>query len=120
MPLNHYANGPLSATGPIEALALDEFTRNRGILFYWNVYILKSDQIYNLTKSGMETESDGDLVHIGNLHIDAEKIDTSHFSLMKVLGQGSFGKVFLVKKIRGKDKDTFYAMKGKRSLLLKN
>ena len=66
----------------------------------------------------METESDGDLVHIGNLHIDAEKVDTSHFALLKVLGQGSFGKVFLVKKIRGKDKDTFYAMKGNVHYLL--
>ena len=35
----------------------------------------------------------------------------SHFALLKVLGQGSFGKVFLVRKTRGTDTDTFYAMK---------
>ena len=87
MPLNHYANGPLSATGPIEALSLDEFS-----------------------SSSMETDN-SNLVNIENLQLDNEKVDTSHFALLKVLGQGSFGKVFLVKKVRGKDKDTFYAMK---------
>jgi ribosomal protein S6 kinase alpha-1/2/3/6 len=35
-----------------------------------------------------------------------------------VLGQGSFGKVFLVRKIKGVDEDTLYAMKvlGKATL----
>jgi len=31
-----------------------------------------------------------------------EKADPSQFELLKVLGQGSFGKVFLVRKIVGK------------------
>ena len=35
----------------------------------------------------------------------------SHFALMKVLGQGSFGKVFLVRKTQGADKDSYFAMK---------
>ena len=65
MPLNHYANGPLSATGPIEALALDEFSNT------------------------METDSGdhSDLVNIGNLQLDNEKVDTSHFALLKVRGR---------------------------------
>lgn len=40
-----------------------------------------------------------------------EKADPSQFELLKVLGEGSFGKVFLVRKIVGKDAGTLYAMK---------
>ena len=73
--------------------------------------------------SSMETDassdSAADLVHIGDLHLSNEKVDTSHFALLKVLGQGSFGKVFLVKKMRGTDKDTFYAMKVLKKASLK-
>lgn len=40
-----------------------------------------------------------------------EKADPSQFELLKVLGEGSFGKVFLVRKIVGKDAGVLYAMK---------
>lgn len=40
-----------------------------------------------------------------------DKADPSQFELLKVLGEGSFGKVFLVRKIVGKDAGTLYAMK---------
>ncbi|XP_066598928.1 ribosomal protein S6 kinase 2 beta [Prorops nasuta] len=40
-----------------------------------------------------------------------EKADPSQFELLKVLGQGSFGKVFLVRKVIGKDSGILYAMK---------
>lgn len=40
-----------------------------------------------------------------------DRADPSQFELLKVLGQGSFGKVFLVRKVVGKDKGTLYAMK---------
>lgn len=40
-----------------------------------------------------------------------DKADPSQFELLKVLGEGSFGKVFLVRKITGKDAGTLYAMK---------
>lgn len=40
-----------------------------------------------------------------------DKADPSQFELLKVLGEGSFGKVFLVRKIVGKDSGTLYAMK---------
>ena len=66
----------------------------------------------------METDSSSDL-SIGSLHLENEKVDTSHFALLKVLGQGSFGKVFLVRKVRGKDKDQFYAMKVLKKASLK-
>lgn len=40
-----------------------------------------------------------------------EKADPSQFELLKVLGEGSFGKVFLVRKVVGPDAGTLYAMK---------
>lgn len=40
-----------------------------------------------------------------------EKADPSQFELLKVLGEGSFGKVFLVRKVVGADAGTLYAMK---------
>uniref|UniRef100_A0A1I8MIG7 non-specific serine/threonine protein kinase n=1 Tax=Musca domestica TaxID=7370 RepID=A0A1I8MIG7_MUSDO len=40
-----------------------------------------------------------------------EQVDLSHFKLIRVLGTGAYGKVFLVRKLKGKDKDQLYAMK---------
>ncbi|KAG1714895.1 Ribosomal protein S6 kinase alpha-2 [Nymphon striatum] len=48
-----------------------------------------------------------------------DKADPSQFELLKVLGQGSFGKVFLVRKIYGTDIGTLYAMKVLRKATLK-
>ncbi|GAB6032833.1 Ribosomal protein S6 kinase alpha-3 [Chamberlinius hualienensis] len=48
-----------------------------------------------------------------------DKADPSQFELLKVLGQGSFGKVFLVRKIRGNDAGTLYAMKVLKKATLK-
>ncbi|XP_006116209.1 ribosomal protein S6 kinase alpha-3 isoform X1 [Pelodiscus sinensis] len=48
-----------------------------------------------------------------------EKADSSQFELLKVLGQGSFGKVFLVKKISGSDARQLYAMKVLKKATLK-
>ncbi|XP_032900966.1 ribosomal protein S6 kinase alpha-1 isoform X2 [Amblyraja radiata] len=49
----------------------------------------------------------------------SEKADTSHFELLKVLGQGSFGKVFLVRKIKMPDAGQLYAMKVLKKATLK-
>ncbi|KAK3907926.1 Ribosomal protein S6 kinase 2 alpha [Frankliniella fusca] len=49
-----------------------------------------------------------------------DKADPSQFELLKVLGQGSFGKVFLVRKVVGKDAGTLYAMKVLKKATLKN
>lgn len=43
-----------------------------------------------------------------------DKADPSQFELLKVLGEGSFGKVFLVRKIVGRDAGVLYAMKVRR------
>ncbi|KAJ2943175.1 hypothetical protein O0L34_g18887 [Tuta absoluta] len=41
----------------------------------------------------------------------ASKVDISHFDLLKVLGTGAYGKVFLVRKRVGVDEGKLYAMK---------
>ena len=48
------------------------------------------------------------------------KADPRQFELLKVLGQGSFGKVFLVKKITGEDTGRLYAMKVLKKATLKS
>ncbi|XP_053604278.1 ribosomal protein S6 kinase 2 beta [Plodia interpunctella] len=48
-----------------------------------------------------------------------EKADPSQFELLKVLGEGSFGKVFLVRKVMGPDAGTLYAMKVLKKATLK-
>jgi len=48
-----------------------------------------------------------------------EKASSDQFDLLRVLGQGSFGKVFLVRKIRGKDAGSLYAMKVLKKATLK-
>lgn len=47
------------------------------------------------------------------------KAEPSHFELLKVLGQGSFGKVFMARKVVGEDKGTIYAMKVLKKATLK-
>uniref|UniRef100_A0A0N5ALS1 Ribosomal protein S6 kinase n=1 Tax=Syphacia muris TaxID=451379 RepID=A0A0N5ALS1_9BILA len=68
--------------------------------------------------------SDGDEsttteIEINDVAKEGEKANASQFELLKVLGQGSFGKVFLVKKIEGKDLGTLYAMKVLKKATLK-
>jgi ribosomal protein S6 kinase alpha-5 len=43
--------------------------------------------------------------------MDSEKVTMENFALIKVLGKGAYGKVFLVKKVGGHDNGRFYAMK---------
>ena len=48
-----------------------------------------------------------------------EKASPAQFELLKVIGQGSYGKVFLVKKTTGNDIGCLYAMKVLRKATLK-
>ncbi|XP_048488117.1 ribosomal protein S6 kinase alpha-5 [Plutella xylostella] len=49
---------------------------------------------------------------IGYVNLNgAAKVDISHFDLLKVLGTGAYGKVFLVRKRCGADEGQLYAMK---------
>jgi p90 ribosomal S6 kinase len=50
---------------------------------------------------------------------DDNKINTGHFQLLKVLGEGSFGKVFLVRKMFGSNKNKLFAMKVLKKSTLK-
>ncbi|XP_074670777.1 ribosomal protein S6 kinase alpha-3 isoform X2 [Strix aluco] len=68
------------------------------------------------------TEEEGNIKEIAITHHvkeGHEKADPSQFELLKVLGQGSFGKVFLVKKISGSDARQLYAMKVLKKATLK-
>ncbi|CAI2735948.1 unnamed protein product [Schistosoma spindalis] len=58
-------------------------------------------------------------VNIEKLAHNTEKVDPSCFDLLYVIGQGSFGKVFLVRKNNGNDKGTLYAMKVLKKAVLK-
>ncbi|XP_066505963.1 ribosomal protein S6 kinase alpha-1 [Hoplias malabaricus] len=49
----------------------------------------------------------------------SEKADPRQFDFLKVLGQGSFGKVFLVRKVTGPDAGHLYAMKVLKKATLK-
>jgi p90 ribosomal S6 kinase len=65
-------------------------------------------------------KSDDLVVEVRDLVKDGhEKADPSQFELLKVLGEGSFGKVFLVRKIVGLDAGTMYAMKVLKKATLK-
>uniref|UniRef100_A0A8C9Z212 non-specific serine/threonine protein kinase n=1 Tax=Sander lucioperca TaxID=283035 RepID=A0A8C9Z212_SANLU len=59
------------------------------------------------------------LIVIHHVKEGCEKADPSQFQLLKVLGQGSYGKVFLVRKIRGVDRGQLYAMKVLKKATLK-
>ncbi|CAG5120317.1 unnamed protein product [Candidula unifasciata] len=63
-------------------------------------------------------ESENEL-EITSVTKGGQKADPSHFELLKVLGQGSFGKVFLVRKITAPDAGTLYAMKVLKKATLK-
>uniref|UniRef100_A0A0K0DVW4 non-specific serine/threonine protein kinase n=1 Tax=Strongyloides stercoralis TaxID=6248 RepID=A0A0K0DVW4_STRER len=58
-------------------------------------------------------------INISDVRKQGEKATASHFELLKVLGQGSFGKVFLVRKIKGKNSGKLYAMKVLKKATLK-
>ncbi|XP_023932181.1 ribosomal protein S6 kinase alpha-3-like [Lingula anatina] len=58
-------------------------------------------------------------IEVTTLVRKGEKCNPGDFELLKVLGQGSFGKVFLVRKISGHDAGTLYAMKVLKKATLK-
>jgi ribosomal protein S6 kinase alpha-1/2/3/6 len=68
----------------------------------------------------VEMKSDDLIFEVRDVVKDGhDKADPSQFELLKVLGEGSFGKVFLVRKIVGLDAGTLYAMKVLKKATLK-
>ncbi|XP_025050647.1 ribosomal protein S6 kinase alpha-3 isoform X2 [Alligator sinensis] len=81
-----------------------------------------SVELHNIAVSCKIHQEEGTIKEIAITHHvkeGHEKADPSQFELLKVLGQGSFGKVFLVKKISGSDARQLYAMKVLRKATLK-
>jgi len=67
-----------------------------------------------------ENEQNTTEIEVGTItRPGCEKATTKDFELLRVLGQGSFGKVFLVRKITGTDYGTLYAMKVLKKATLK-
>lgn len=73
------------------------------------------------TECGASSSSSRDIeIEVTNITKDGHPVaDPSQFALLSVLGEGSFGKVYLVKKLLGPDTGTLYAMKVLRKATLK-
>ncbi|XP_059032537.1 ribosomal protein S6 kinase alpha-2 isoform X1 [Mustela nigripes] len=82
----------------------------------------KQDSALPETKPAAPVEEEGTVQEIDISHHvkeGFEKADPSQFELLKVLGQGSYGKVFLVRKTKGSDAGQLYAMKVLKKATLK-
>uniref|UniRef100_A0A3Q4MFK5 non-specific serine/threonine protein kinase n=1 Tax=Neolamprologus brichardi TaxID=32507 RepID=A0A3Q4MFK5_NEOBR len=93
---------------------MDTSTRKFTVRRWFSIY-LKNKAARNKNTAGVLKEFD--ISH--HVKEGCEKADPSQFQLLKVLGQGSYGKVFLVRKIRGVDRGQLYAMKVLKKATLK-
>ncbi|KAJ1058443.1 hypothetical protein K5549_008360 [Capra hircus] len=87
---------------------------------FFSVYLRKKSRSKSSSLSRLEEEGIVKEIDISH-HVKAgfEKADPSQFELLKVLGQGSYGKVFLVRKVKGSDAGQLYAMKVLKKATLK-
>ncbi|GAB1300501.1 Ribosomal protein S6 kinase alpha-2 [Apodemus speciosus] len=88
---------------------------------FFSVYLRKKSRSKSSSLSRLEME-EGIVKEIDiSSHVKEgfEKADPSQFELLKVLGQGSYGKVFLVRKVTGSDAAQLYAMKVLKKATLK-
>ncbi|KAL6487533.1 hypothetical protein MHYP_G00041590 [Metynnis hypsauchen] len=87
---------------------------------WFSVYLRKKSRSKSSSLCKLEDDSILKEIDISN-HVKEgfEKADPSQFELLKVLGQGSYGKVFLVRKIKGSDTGQLYAMKVLKKATLK-
>lgn len=97
-------------------LSMKKFTVRR----FFSVYLRKKSRSKSSSLSRLEEEGIVKEIDISN-HVKEgfEKADPSQFELLKVLGQGSYGKVFLVRKVTGSDAGQLYAMKVLKKATLK-
>ncbi|XP_039199483.1 ribosomal protein S6 kinase alpha-2 isoform X2 [Crotalus tigris] len=96
--------------------SMKKFTVRR----FFSVYLRKKSRSKSSSLGRFEEESIVKEIDISH-HVKEgfEKADPSQFELLKVLGQGSYGKVFLVRKIKGSDTGQLYAMKVLKKATLK-
>ncbi|KFO20781.1 ribosomal protein S6 kinase alpha-2 isoform X2 [Fukomys damarensis] len=97
-------------------LGMKKFTVRR----FFSVYLRKKSRSKSSSLSRLEEEGIVKEIDISH-HVKEgfEKADPSQFELLKVLGQGSYGKVFLVRKVTGSDAGQLYAMKVLKKATLK-
>ncbi|XP_069708343.1 ribosomal protein S6 kinase alpha-2 isoform X2 [Phaenicophaeus curvirostris] len=97
-------------------MSMKKFTVRR----FFSVYLRKKSRSKSSSLSRFEEEGIVKEIDISH-HVKEgfEKADPSQFELLKVLGQGSYGKVFLVRKIKGSDAGQLYAMKVLKKATLK-
>ncbi|XP_033000053.1 ribosomal protein S6 kinase alpha-2 isoform X2 [Lacerta agilis] len=97
-------------------MSMKKFTVRR----FFSVYLRKKSRSKSSSLSRFEEEGIVKEIDISH-HVKEgfEKADPSQFELLKVLGQGSYGKVFLVRKVKGSDAGQLYAMKVLRKATLK-
>ncbi|XP_072320964.1 ribosomal protein S6 kinase alpha-2 [Eucyclogobius newberryi] len=101
---------------------MDTSTRKFTVRRWFSIYLKNKAARNKNNTSFNQLEDDSilkefDISH--NVREGCEKADPSQFQLLKVLGQGSYGKVFLVRKIRGADRGQLYAMKVLKKATLK-
>ncbi|XP_064149265.1 ribosomal protein S6 kinase alpha-2 isoform X5 [Loxodonta africana] len=97
-------------------VTMKKFTVRR----FFSVYLRKKSRSKSSSLSRLEEEGVVKEIDISH-HVKEgfEKADPSQFELLKVLGQGSYGKVFLVRKVKGPDAGQLYAMKVLKKATLK-
>uniref|UniRef100_A0A2R9BPW3 Ribosomal protein S6 kinase n=1 Tax=Pan paniscus TaxID=9597 RepID=A0A2R9BPW3_PANPA len=92
-----------------------------GVILFHSCYIHRTPRDVFLTRAAILQEEgvvkEIDISH--HVKEGFEKADPSQFELLKVLGQGSYGKVFLVRKVKGSDAGQLYAMKVLKKATLK-
>ncbi|KAK7913673.1 hypothetical protein WMY93_013884 [Mugilogobius chulae] len=101
---------------------MDTSTRKFTVRRWFSIYLKNKAARNKNNTSFCQLEDDSILKEFDISHHvreGCEKADPSQFQLLKVLGQGSYGKVFLVRKIRGADRGQLYAMKVLKKATLK-
>lgn len=95
---------------------MKKFTARR----FFSVYLRRKPRARSASRGRPEEEGIVKEIDISH-HVKEgfEKADPSQFELLKVLGQGSYGKVFLVRKVKGSDAGQLYAMKVLKKATLK-
>ncbi|XP_011692636.1 PREDICTED: ribosomal protein S6 kinase alpha-5 isoform X2 [Wasmannia auropunctata] len=66
---------------------------------------------FDMPRSSTEQTVTHELIFVNLADNGSQKVDMTHFDLLKVLGTGAYGKVFLVRKRTGADAGRLYAMK---------